>query len=198
MRIGGRSVAILVLLCVTACDRKEDPKPLAPPPPTVPLPVSDPKPPAQPSDLAPAVIVINDQPYQFPAAKLVLQQSDGATRATLFSKDPPKPVEGKDTRNSFYFDMVATGVTLDELRDRGFTFDNSTGEAEESTTGIFIAGDKWRLQPLQVAVAFDTIDNQTVAMVQGTFQLFAEPKADQPPRIVNVRARLLPEVTEKK
>jgi hypothetical protein len=198
MSIGRGTGALLIVLALTACDRKPDPKPVAPPPPTPPLPVSVDAVKPTPPEPIPAIFIIDDQNFTFPPAKLVLQSTDNGLRAALFSKDPPKVVEGRDTGNSFYFDMVLANATIEELPGKEFVYRNSAGEIEDrATTGIFIAGRKWRIQPLQATVAFDNVDGQTIAMVGGSFQLFEEAGND-PARTVTVRARLIPEVTEKK
>ncbi len=201
--------AVLLLMAMTttgACDRE---KPVTPPPaptPAKPTPVALATEPAaaipatQPSS-EPALFVIDNQGFAFPPAKLVLEKADGKMRAMLFSIDPPTAVKERDAGNSFYFNLELDAASLEDLPGQRIEYRNSSSAEndrdDDATTGIFIAGGKQVLQPLQAAIDFRATESgTTVVLVGGTFRMRDDRTQDATPVEVTVRARLTPVVKE--
>ncbi len=148
---------------------------------------------------APAVstfmISLPDQPeraFVFPPAKLVLREIDGQVRASLFSIDPPEAVREGYTGNSFFLEMKFES-SLANLSGQTLLLLASHNEKPDDDTGIFIAGRRQMLQPLEAAVQLEQIDDRWVASIAGKFQLFEKTDPDQSTLTVGLRTRLTPE-----
>src|SRR4051812_30832082 len=96
----------------------------------------------------PAAFVINDQRFAFPVAKLVTKTIDGGLRVTLFSDDPPEAVRDGYQGNSFYFRFVLDGDPADDIAGQQFAYRTSFAEKDETTSGLFIAGGRQTLRPI--------------------------------------------------
>lgn len=202
-------MAVLMLLAAMtvggiACDRESAPTPPAPSA-GQPESIATSRPAApsatQPAAPVAALFVIDEQPFYFPPAKLVLERSDGRMRAMLFSIDPPNALKQNDVGNSFYFNLDLDAASLDDLPGQRVEYRHSSGGDSDrdgdATTGIFIAGGRQILQPLQATVDFFSTDaGETVVVVSGSFRLRDERIPDNRPVQVMVRSRLTPVVKE--
>ncbi len=139
-----------------------------------------------------ATFLINGQPFDFPAANLVTQDRDGHTRVTLFSDDPPEAVRDGYTGNSFYFAFDLDSVATDDLSGQGYAFRNSVSQDEETSNGLFIAGGRQTLRPLEASVGFATEEGAVVAYVSGSFRLTDQQTPDGPTPPVKVQGRIEP------
>lgn len=210
MHYAREHTAVLLLMAITltglACDDEKSPPTPPPAPPTAPPTPQAvaPTPATQPANPEPAQFVIDNQAFTFPPAKLVLEKADGKLHAMLFSIDPPNAVKQNDVGNSFYFNLDLEIASLDDLPGQRVEYRNSSGATnvetdrdDDATTGIFIAGGKQVLQPLQAAVEFRVTEtNEIVVLVGGTFKLRDDRTQDAAPVQVDVRARLQPVVKE--
>lgn len=147
---------------------------------------------------ATATFLINGRPFEFSAAKLVTQNRDGRVRVTLFSDDPPETVREGYTGNSFYFAFDLDTDSADDLSGQGFTFHNSASEEDDTTNGVYIAGGRQTLRPLEATVGFDIQDGRVIAYVAGTFRLFDQQTPDGPTPPVKLQGRLEPTKVEPK
>ena len=146
------------------------------------------------------------EPVEFPPAKLFLKRAaDGRVRAHLYSDDPPEAMKPGWRGDSFYFEMeleipadsrrpIGAGkgsvVAADELAAAEWLFRSETSERSDAPSGIFLGGDK-QLQPIDVAVAFQPLDDELVMVtLVGTFAEFNRnaPRDKMPVRKAQVQA----------
>lgn len=199
MGMGTQTLRAGVMACVLvmgACD----------PAPPASDPVANPKPPATQKVAAPAttqaaaalsvfMIGLPEQPdrtFTFPPAKLVLREIDGQVRASLFSMDPPEALREGYTGNSFFLEMTFD-APMDHLAGQTHLMLASHNQKPDDDTGIFIAGRRQMLQPLEAAVQLQQIDDRWIASIAGKFQLFEQADPDQSTVTVALRAQLTPE-----
>ncbi|MDB5326596.1 MAG: hypothetical protein JWM57_2165 [Phycisphaerales bacterium] len=183
-----RTVTILILgLCFTGGCRRGTAAP-APAPATQ---VAASQPATQPADAPPATMIINGQAFIFPAPKLVAIVKDGALRVTLFSNDPAEAVREGYTGNSFYFRFNMDGEKPDDLSGQQYLFRNSYAEQDETASGLFIAGGRQTLRPMDATISFDPAGGQlTVVHITGSFKLIDDQTPDNQTTIVKVQAML--------
>jgi hypothetical protein len=117
-----------------------------------------------------SVIFIDGQPYEFPAAKLVLRKEGDKLRAMLCSNDPPEVISPAYQGNRYSFEMMVNAAEkVDDLSTADFVYAAASQEPQETTNGIFLEGDREHLQPYQIRVVFDRQDDHWVAQIAGTF-----------------------------
>lgn len=189
-----RRFTVLLIVCgsVVGCERKPDGSPAAsataPPtetPTTLPATL-----PARP----PSFIAIEQQPFEFPPARLSLQVRDGKVMALLFSDDPRDAINRNYLGHSYYLPMTLDIGSVDELPDAVWSCRVSAADQSDSNAGIFLEGDRVHLVPTDVQVNFEPLDDrETVVIVRGGFR-WKDDDRTAPPRVVNVSARLAAEV----
>ena len=149
-----------------------------------------------------AYIFIDDEPFEFPSAKLWLKNEGGRIAAHLFSDDPPEAVSRGFDGLGFWFEMelelpadaalpAGTPVSPELLAGAEWVFRSETSERSDTPSGIFL-GDSRQLQPVDVAVSFDPLDERFVVVTLfGTFAQFDKNKpGNLPERQVRVQAVL--------
>ncbi len=139
----------------------------------------------------------SDKSIAFPASKLVLKEIDGKVHASLFSIDPPEALRDDYTGNTFFLEMTFDAPMAD-LDGAEFVYQNSQNDKPDDDTGIFLAGRKQILQPLEAAVRLQQVEGEWVATLAGSFQLFEAQTPDRVSLTVALRTRLTPEVVIKK
>jgi len=196
-----KKIVAVAMALTFGCDRAPD----APPPAPVTTQATVPAPSTAPAQALPVTFNIDGQSFAFPPARLVLSEKDGKVRARLFSIDPPAALRESYQGNSFDFDLLLDIETLDELFGTRYDIARSVADRDDVVTGLFIAGGKQVLQPVQVAVLFDTFDGNDVVLISGQFQLFdngaaptnlpgVDASADAAPtQMVTVKARIMPQ-----
>lgn len=139
--------------------------------------------PDEPVDAPLAYITIDAEPHEFPPAKLWLTQRDGRIKANLFSDDPPEAVRPNWEGLGFWFEMElelpddtteipAGPVSPEFLSGAEWVFRSESSERSDTPSGIFLGG-RTQLQPLDVAVSFDPLDERFVIVtLYGTFGQF--------------------------
>jgi len=144
-----------------------------------------------------AHIAVDDRRYEFPPAKLVWDPKDGRAMATLYSDDPRSALENKYLGNSFYLQMdmePGDGKSIDGAR---WTYSAPGSGRVDSATGIFLQGNHWQLQPVDVHAELGQ-DNggKITAYLAGTFLMFDSTVDSDPGKIVQVAARLAVELVK--
>jgi len=192
--------AMPTLLCaavIVGCERKP-----APPREPEPAPATQPATqattaPATQATTEPAVsmMVIDQQIYSFPPARLRVQQkrSGDPVLAVLFSDDPKSAIDDNYTGNSYYLEMALDVASPDELGQAVWTYKSPTSTRMNSTNGIFLHGTRAQLQPLEARVEFEPRGPEMGVLMRGHFLLF---DANDPNigRMVQVSANLTAKV----
>jgi hypothetical protein len=144
----------------------------------------------------PVVLIVDEQPREFPPARLVVESRNGKTVALLMSDDPKEAIDDDYTGNSYYLE-VRFDEEIDSLRDRVWQHQATSSDRADSPDGIFLEGNRKQLQPFDVKVHFEHGKSEgggDVAWISGTFTLFEEAPADgsrpPPPRLVPVTGRV--------
>lgn len=133
-------------------------------------------------------MTIGGEVFNFPAAKLRLAGKDGAITADLYSDDPKEAIEDNYTGNSFYLVMPLEGDDPQTLGEATWVYKAASGTARsETTTGIFLYGTKYRLQPLVVSVDILCAGPTARVIIRGQFLRF-DTKQDGLPTPVSVSA----------
>lgn len=149
----------------------------------------------QPSTRPPVVLIVDEQPREFPPARLFVESRNGKTVALLMSEDPREAIDDDYTGNSFYLE-VAFDEEVDSLRDRVWQFQATSPERSDGPHGLFLEGNRKQLQPFELKVHFEGPKEpgaEGVAWISGTFYQFEEAPPDgraPPPRIVPVAGRI--------
>lgn len=142
----------------------------------------------------PSFIAIDQQPYEFPPARLSLQVRDGRVAALLFSDDPRDAINRDYLGHSYYLPMMLDIGSVDELPDAVWSCRVSAADQSDTNAGIFLEGDRVQLVPVDVQVRFEVLDErETVVILAGGFRWKDEDRT-APLRMVSVSARLAAEV----
>ena len=180
-------LAGLVVITAPGCDRTESTraaKPVAKPPATNPAPAT-----TQAAKVPTFAMTIGGESFDFPLAKLRLTSKDGAVVADLFSDDPKEAIEDKYTGNSFYLVMPLEGDDPRALGQSTWVYKAASGTRAETTTGIFLHGTKYRLQPYEVKIELLPAGPTALVSIRGQFLRFAT-KQDGLPTTMAVEADL--------
>lgn len=154
-----------------------------------------------------AYISIDGEPHEFPPARLWLTQREGRIKANLFSDDPPEALKANWEGLGFWFEMelerpadaekIPSGPVSPELLSGAeWVFRSTSSEMSDTPSGIFL-GAETQLQPLDVAVSFDPLDERYVIVtLYGTFGQFDGDglRGDAPQKRVLVQAVLSAEM----
>jgi hypothetical protein len=128
--------------------------------------------------------------YQFPSARLVVQQEKPAVDLLLFSDDPPDALSPKYAGHRFYLTLKADVDEPARLAQADVVLNAPTSERQESPDGIYLQGDRWVLQPFRAHIAF--VDNGPLlnVIVEGQFQMFSVRDEQAAPKLAEVRGVL--------
>ncbi|HEY0008868.1 MAG TPA: hypothetical protein VGB55_09105, partial [Tepidisphaeraceae bacterium] len=153
---------VLLALIFVGCDRAPDA-----PPPVEPSPkAQEVQRPPPVRERTPAVFFVNDQPFAFPPAKLVIKPiEDDRLQVAVFSDDPPEAVRADYRGNSFYFDAAVDTDATADLAGKTVTYRNDPRERLETTTGLFISGGRQILQPLRATITFEKLEDEIIAHI---------------------------------
>lgn len=174
----------------------------SPPPPVAQVPATQPLVATPTTAPEPAFIAVDQRRYEFPPAKIVWEAKDGHGMATLYSDDPRSALDNKYAGNSFYLQMdmelpdakSPDGKSMDGAR---WTYRAPSSERSESPTGIYIEGQHWQLQPVDVQGQLEQTGGAVTAYLGGTFLMFDNTNESDHGKIVQVLARLTPRLMKK-
>jgi hypothetical protein len=142
----------------------------------------------------PVLLVIDEQPREFPPAKLLVESRNGKTVAFLMSDDPKEAIDDDYTGNSYYIELTFD-EELESLRDRVWHYQAPSAERLDSPNGIFLEGNRKELQPFEMKVQFipapkDDPSVSDVVWLSGTFYQFETQNERQAPKLVTVNGRM--------
>jgi hypothetical protein len=193
-------MAALCLLAAPGCDKPRAQVSVAPPtPPATAPPPQGALPPAAATQAAEAadntpdgcIMMINQQPVQFPPARLRIKSADGKVTALLYSDDPKDALDNNYTGNGFYFSL-SLDVPDAQFDHATWTHQSETSERTDTPFGIFLDGHRRQLQPLDVRIRLLPAASGGIKVeMAGTF-LSVDPRDDlAAAQIVPVAAWLL-------
>jgi len=142
-------------------------------------------------------IMIDGREFTFPAARLVLQQSEPTVDLLLFSDDPPDALSASYAGNRYYFELKLDIDDLQKLAASDMHWKASSIERVDAPDGIFLDGDKRMLQPYDLSVAFNQTGNVYTIEIGGQFLLFQNKEEATAPKTVLVRGILMAELEKK-
>src|SRR5207245_2377948 len=148
-------IMLVLLVGISACDRPKSQQKGESTTTVRPYSVIDPNPTTLPAT-RPAVskIMIDGREFSFPAARLVLQQSEPTVDLLLFSDDPPDALSATYAGNRYYFELKLDIDDLEKLAASDVHWKAASIERVDAPDGIFLDGDKRMLQPYDLRVAF--------------------------------------------
>ena len=153
---------------------------------------------------APSWISIDDEPHEFPPAKLFLKRTGETVKVKLFGREPDEAAAKRAGREgqSFYFEMeielpaapedkAGESVSPADLASAEWVFHAPSSEQADTPSGIVIGGvGGRRLQPADVLVSFDPLDeNLVIVTLAGTFNEFDAKKPRDATRERQVRVQ---------
>jgi hypothetical protein len=119
------------------------------------------------------MLVIDQQEEFFPRAMLRLTKSDGQVIARLYSDDPSGVLSGKETVNSYDFDMVLPDVSDPaEIDQAVWTTRSPSSQRRDTPYGIFLNRKQKLLQPMDLTVRFSGQAPRVRVVLQGTFWMY--------------------------
>src|SRR5215204_5193130 len=201
-RISALMIMIAPVACVLSCDLACDrPKPQAKGESTTtvrPHHVIDTNPSTLPAT-RPTVskMIIDGREFTFPAARLVLQQSEPTVDLLLFSDDPPDALSATYAGHRYYFELKLDIDDLAKLAASDMHWKAASIERVDAPDGIFLDGDKRMLQPYDLRVAFSQTGNVYTIEIGGQFLLFQNKDEPTAPKMVFARGTLMAELEQK-
>ena len=142
-------------------------------------------------------IMIDGREFSFPAARLVLQQSEPTVDLLLFSDDPPNALSATYAGNRYYFELKLDLDDLQKLAASDMHWKAASIERVDAPDGIFLDGDKRMLQPYDLRVAFSQTGKVFTIELGGQFLLFQNKEEATAPKTVLVRGTLMAELEKK-
>lgn len=142
----------------------------------------------------PVVLVVDEQPLEFPPARLLVEARNGRTVVLIMSDDPRDAINDDYTGNGYHLELVFD-EELASLRDCVWQSQpTSAAPTTYSPHGIFLEGNRRQLVPFEVKVHFEHREGEPgVAWISGTFHVIEEPPPGgrrPPPRLVPVAGRI--------
>ena len=189
---------LVLLVGISACDRPKSQQKGESTTTVRPYSVIDPNPTTLPAT-RPAVskIMIDGREFSFPAARLVLQQSEPTVDLLLFSDDPPDALSATYAGNRYYFELKLDIDDLEKLAASDVHWKAASIERVDAPDGIFLDGDKRMLQPYDLRVAFSQTGKVYTIEIGGEFLMFNSKEEATAPRTVQVRGTLMAELEKK-
>jgi len=183
---------VFAIVLFAGCDRRETAAPAASPAGSAGTTAPATQPLAQNS-----FIMIDQRRVGFPPAMLRVRDRGESLAAVLYSDDPRSALDDDYAGNSFYFDMDLDIADVTELGTARWQFRASESERRATTSGIFLEGRKYHLQPADVAVEFTPAGSVVKVWLAGTFYRFSSADDAQPGQVVRVQAELSAELSAK-
>ena len=136
---------------------------------------------------------------QFPAARLRLADNgDGRVSAMLFSDDPKEAINSNWAGDRYYFEMRVRANGVQNLDGAQWWHQHSPSEQEDASDGVFLKGDRYHLEPLNVVVQFDGRPGKDLRVrISGQFLQHDTTDPTVKPRLVMVQGLLEPKVETK-
>ena len=154
------------------------------------------------ADVQPVVtaseIVVGDQLYRFPRARLMVVQRDPIV-VRLFSDDPPEAIGRKYSGNNYFFEMDLQVDDPALIDNRVWLFKAHSSDRSESANHIGLEGNRRELQPFDAAVSFERAERGYLITVEGAFLMFnnaRDPRMGDIPEHVGVRGILWAELEQ--
>jgi hypothetical protein len=136
----------------------------------------------------PVTMTIDDQLYEFPSARLILENFDHQLIATLFTNDPPNAGELDYAGHGFRMEFPLEVPAGQTLAGANWEFDSPNMEWVDTIDGISLHGGRELLQPFVVRIEFLDSVSPVQVKIDGTFLLFREaPNAEGNNREANNR-----------
>jgi hypothetical protein len=145
------------------------------PPSASPVPATQPAAQAAPPSTAPLAssLLIDGQTDLFGPAMLRLTKTDNKIEARLYSNEPTGVLSGKETVDSYDFDMILPDISdPSQIGQAIWTFKSPSSQQEDSPYGIFLNQQKKVLQPMDVSVQFSGQAPDVRVIIQGMFWMF--------------------------
>ena len=136
---------------------------------------------------------------QFPPARLRLHgKGDEGVSAMLFSDDPKEAINKNYTGDSYYFLVKLPQVAgVQQIDGARFWFQTSPHDREDSPNGIFLRGDRYRLEPTNAIIHFEGTPPHATVHVRGHFLQADNSNPKIPAVPVFVQGVLVPRVEAK-
>lgn len=135
-------------------------------------------------------MIINDQPREFPAAKIKVKERNDRTVVYLISDDPPEAIDDDYIGNSYYLE-IPFDEQLESLAGQEWRFEAPSLDKLDTPNGIFLEGNRKQLEPYQVKVQFQRAGEQDLVWISGTFFQYDTIADREPPKLVAVTGRLV-------
>jgi hypothetical protein len=121
---------------------------------------------------------------RFAGARLrLLGKGEGPLVAVLFSNDPKEAITQKWQGNRYYFRMPLRVSDASKLDQSPYRLRVSRDDADETTEGVYLAGDRYHLEPIDLSVEFTPIGSQVWAVsLGGLFKLYDNEDVAAAPR----------------
>jgi hypothetical protein len=145
-------------------------------------------------------LIIDQREEWFPPAMLRLREHNGQVVARVYSDDPTDVLTGRQTVNSYDFQMSLPRITESaQIANAVWTAHAKTSDRVDTPYGIFLRDRQQVLQPMDATVRFRGKSPQVWVMIQGTFWMFrtSDDSNAYPPTMVQVRGALLATVPSK-
>jgi len=143
----------------------------------------------------PASITVDDEIFDCPPARLIIQSKDDQVVALLITDDPPNAADDGYTGNSIYLEMPLDVPETGSLAGAHWDFKASNREEVETVSGIYLHGRKKHLQPYDARTDFQTAKSPIKLTLVGTFLMFDENDDQAPGKTVQVKADIAAIVT---
>ena len=130
-----------------------------------------------------STLMIGDKEYKFPAARLVVQQTDPELSLLLFSDEPRATLAKDYAGNRYHLELNLAVPDLNTFTSAEYTQKAPSMAVVESPFGIFIDGDKRQLQPHDIRVLVLKQGEDVTLHLQGQFLSF-DPRNDREPPVL--------------
>lgn len=144
-----------------------------------------------------------DQPtyLHFPPARLIASAEESAVELRLFSDDPKEAINKNWVGDRYYFQFnpqSADAANLTKLDNATWRATASYDETEESQNGVFLRGDRYHLEPVDVLIRVEGDAPQVRVMVNGVFKRFDASDPAAKAAFFEVSGILMPKVEAEK
>jgi hypothetical protein len=138
------------------------------------------------------------QAKKFPPARLRLRTNgDEPVSALLFSDDPKEAINKDWQGDRYYFQLTLPETTDLHKMDGAQWWYQASSERDETPNGVFLKGDRYRLEPTNVRIQFDGTPPHMTVRIAGDFLQYDTTNDKLPPKPVVVRGVLMPRVEAK-
>mgnify|MGYP000035340249 CR=1 FL=1 len=139
-------------------------------------------------------LLINGRPFEFPRARIRLEQSRPSIVYAVFSDDPKTPPGQTYLGHSYYFVMDLRTDDPAAIEAVEWRYHAPSGERIDTPEGIRLDGDSKHLQPFAVMAVFDRIEGGLQVTLDGQFLMYDARDPQAPPMTVYVRGLLAAEL----